>query len=302
LQFNDIIVLGAGGIGSTYGALLSRENNVTIIGGRAHVDAVNSKGLLVSGEENGIFRMKADSEVREIPERALILLTTKAQDSARAVEGIRRLLRKDTVILILQNGLGNEEAVRRVIANEVKILRGTTTIAAEFFKPGEVRFWGGTTIIERDAAAERIAETFNKSGLRATVSDEIDTEVWNKLVINSVVNPLTAVFRVRNCEICSRSLEAVRHQIVDECVTVGKTQGIEFRPKLAEIVDKEAANYANFSSMYQDIIKGKRTEIDFLNGRIVELGKKNHVPTPVNQTLACMIKFLEEQNESARDD
>jgi 2-dehydropantoate 2-reductase len=302
LQFDNIIVLGAGGVGSTCGAFLSRENNVTIIGNEAHVDAVNSKGLLINGEKNEIFRPKAEAEVREIPIRTLILLTTKAHDSTNAVEGIKRLLRKDTVVLILQNGLGNEEAVRRVVGKKVEILRGVTTIAAEFFRPGEIRFWGGTTIIEHAAAAENIAETFNRSGLRAAISDDIDTEVWNKLAINSVINPLTAVFRVRNREICSSSLEVVRHQIVDECVAVGKTQGIEFPPRLAEIVDRDIANYANFSSMCQDIIKGKKTEIDFLNGRIVELGRKNHVPTPVNQTLVCMIKFLEDRHGLPRED
>jgi 2-dehydropantoate 2-reductase len=296
LQFDDIIVLGAGGIGSVCGAFLSRENDVMIVGNKAHVDAVNSNGLLISGEKKEVFRPKADTMVRGIPERTLILLTTKAQDSKNAVEGIKPLLRRDTVILILQNGLGNEEVVRQVIGKKVEILRGITAMAAEFFKPGEISLRLGTTIIEHDAAAESIAEVFNRSGLRAAISDDIGAEIWNKLIINSVINPLTAVFRVRNREICSRSLRAVRHQVVSECVAVGKTQGIAFPPNLAETVDEEIANYTNFSSMCQDIIKGKKTEIDFLNGRIVELGRKNHVPTPVNQTLVCMIKFLEERH------
>jgi 2-dehydropantoate 2-reductase len=122
------------------------------------------------------------------------------------------------------------------------------------------------------------------------------------LVINCVINPLTAVFRVRNREICSSSLQAVRHQIVSECVAVGKNQGIEFSPRLAEIVDEEIVKYANFSSMCQDMINGKKTEIDFLNGRIVELGRKNNVPTPVNEVLVCMIKFLEEIHGFPRED
>ena len=302
MQFDDIIVLGAGGIGSILGALLSKENNVTIVGNEAHVDAINSNGLLISGEKNKIFRPKADTKIREIPDRTLILLTTKAHDSASAIEGIKPLLRKDTIILILQNGLGNEEAVRRVVGKKVEILRGITAMATEFFKPGEISFQVGTTVIEQDAAAESIAEVFNRSGLRAAISDNIGAEIWNKLVINSVINPLTAVFRVRNREICSCSLWAVRHQIVSECVAVGKTQGITFQPKLAETVDEEIANYANFSSMCQDMIKGRKTEIDFLNGRIVELGRKNHVPTPVNQTLVCMIKFLEERYGLPRGD
>jgi 2-dehydropantoate 2-reductase len=240
--------------------------------------------------------------VRRIPDRTLIILTTKAHDSKSAVERIKPLLRRDTVILILQNGLGNEEAVSRVVGKKVEILRGITAMAAEFFKPGEIDLWVGTTVIEHDDAAESIAEVFNRSGLRASISDDINTEIWNKLIINSVINPLTAVFRVRNREICSRSLRPVRHQIVSECVAVGKTQGIAFPPKLAEIVDEEIARYTNLSSMCQDVIKGKKTEIDFLNGRIVELGRENHVPTPVNETLVCMIKFLEERHGLPTED
>ena len=302
MQFGSIIVLGAGGIGSVYGAFLSRKNDVTIVGNRAHVDAVNSNGLIISGEKKEVFRPKADTVVREIPDRTLILLTTKAQDSTNAVEGIKPPLRRDTVIVILQNGLGNEEAVKRVVGKKAKVLRGITTMAAEFFTPGEIRFWAGTTLIEHDAAAESIAEVFRRSGLQAAISNDINKEIWNKLIINSVINPLTAVFRVRNREICSASLQAVRHQIVAECVAVGKTQGIEFPPKLEEMVDKEIANYANFSSMCQDVIKGKKTEIDFLNGRVVELGRENCVPTPVNETLMYMIKFMEENHGLSRED
>jgi len=138
MNLDRIFVLGAGAIGSVYGAFLSKRNDVTLVGNRAHVEAVNSKGLAISGEINETFYVKADTEIREIPEKTLIVLTTKAYDSANAVEKTRRLLKKDTVILILQNGLGNEEIVRHATGGKARILRAITTMAAEFFEPGKI--------------------------------------------------------------------------------------------------------------------------------------------------------------------
>lgn len=301
MSFDKIFVLGAGAIGSVYGALLSKGNDVTLIGAKAHVDAVKSNGLTIHGDINECFHLKADTEIQALPEKTLIILTTKAYDSVEAIEKVKKFLRKDTVILILQNGLGNEEMIKHAVGDRLKILRGITTIAAELFKPGEIRFWNGETIIEQDSIAEKIADRSNKCALKTIVSNDIGKEVWNKLVVNCVVNPLTAVFHVRNREIITESLKTVRHQIVKECILVGKAEGITFPKDLEERIDKELSNYENFSSMYQDIIKSKRTEIDFLNGKIVELGRKHHISTPVNETLVYFIKFLEEKNGLSRE-
>ncbi|MDH5481251.1 MAG: ketopantoate reductase family protein [Candidatus Bathyarchaeota archaeon] len=301
MSFDKIFVLGAGAIGSAYGALLSKGNEVTLIGDKAHIDAVKSNGLTVHGSVNESFHLKTDTEIRTVPEKTLIVLTTKAYDSAEAIGKIGKLFQKDTVILILQNGLGNEEIIKRAAGDRVKILRGITNMAAEFFKPGEIRFWNGETIIEQDSIAEKIADVFNQCKLKTTLSKDIHKEVWSKLVVNCVVNPLTAIFRTRNREIAADSLKPVRHQIAKECILVGKAEGIALPQNLEEKIDKELFNYENFSSMCQDIMKNKRTEIDFLNGKIVELGQKHNISTPMNETLVYFIKFLEEKNGLSKE-
>jgi len=302
MNLDRIFVLGAGAIGSVYGAFLSKRNDVTLVGNRAHVEAVNSKGLAISGEINETFYVKADTEIREIPRKTLIVLTTKAYDSANAVEKTRRLLKKDTVILILQNGLGNEEIVRHATGGKARILRAITTMAAEFFEPGKIKFWNRETIVENNEIAEKIARTFNECTLKTRLSNDINKEVWNKLVLNCVANPLSAIFHVRNYEIVTDSLKTVRQKIFRECIEVGKAEGIIFPADFEEKTDKKISKYTNFSSMYQDIVKGKRTEIDFLNGKVVELGKKHQIPTPVNETLVSLIKFVEEKNGIPRKD
>jgi 2-dehydropantoate 2-reductase len=301
LTFERILVLGAGAMGSIYGAFLSRKNDVTLIGNKTHVESINSSGLRITGDANETIQVKAETEIYDIPRKALIILTTKAYDSEKAINGIRKLFKKDTIVLILQNGLGNEEVVKHVVG-EVKVVRGVTKMAAEFFKPGEIKFWNGETVVEPSDASTEIAKILNECGLRARVSEHIDREIWTKLVVNCVINPLTALFRVRNCEIWGDSLKNVRQGIVSECLRVAEAEGIALNRDIAERMDNRVSSYTNFSSMYQDIIKGKKTEIDFLNGRIVELGKKHRVPTPFNETLVSFIKFLEGKNGIPRRD
>ena len=301
MSFNRIFILGAGAIGSIYGAILSEKADVSLVGNKAHVEAINAGGLTIVGDTKRVFFPRAATEIKSIPEKALILLTTKTYDSAEAIKRIRKLLKKDTVILVLQNGIGSEEIVRQLVAERGIVLRGLTTMAAEFLKPGRIKFWSGETIIESHSDSRKIVSIFNQCGLKSRLSNNINTEVWNKLVLNCVVNPLTALFHLRNCEILGESLRNVRHSIVRECVKVAEAEGIVLPQQLAGTIDKQLAHYTNFSSMYQDLAKGNRTEIDFLNGKIVELGKKHHIQTPVNETLVSFIKFLEREDGIPRE-
>ena len=300
VTFTRIFILGAGAIGSIIGTALSKEIDVTLIGNKSHVDVVNSQGLTISGDIKGTFQINAETHIRKIPSGTLIFLSTKAYDSEKAIAGINTLLRKETVIVVLQNGLGNEVAIRRIVNGKCKVLRAVTGMAAEFFKAGHVRYWKGETVIERDPAGIDIAQTMNSCGLETSVTERFKEKLWTKAAVNSVVNPLTAIFRVRNCEIVAKSLAPVRHQIVRECIDVGRKEGVVLQDRLEKKVDNEIGSYKNYSSMYQDVIKGKKTEIDFLNGKIVELGRKNHVPTPVNETMYNLVKYLEEKNEVSR--
>jgi 2-dehydropantoate 2-reductase len=301
LSFSRIFILGAGAIGSVYGALLSEKTDVSLVGNKAHIEAINTEGLTIVGDTEKIFFPTATTEIKSIPKKALILLTTKAYDSAEAIRRIRKLLKKDTAILVLQNGIGNEETVRRLVAKKGTVLRGLTTMAAEFQKPGRVKFWSGETIIESLGDSRKIVRFFNQCGLKSRLSDNINREVWNKLVVNCMVNPLTALFHVRNCEVLGKSLRNVRYSIVSECIKVAEAEGVVLPQHLARRIDKQLVHYTNFSSMYQDLARGNRTEIDFLNGKIIELGKKHLIQTPINEMLVSFIKFLERDDGISRE-
>lgn len=289
-----VIVLGAGGVGSYHGALLSKKNEVLLVGRRAHVEAINSRGLTLSGEAEGGFNVEAATEVQVVPSGSLILLTTKAYDAEEAVKSIKNLLAKDVVILILQNGLGNEEVVRGLVGEGVEVVRGLVTSGIEFAEPGKILVrMVGEVILERSETGEGIARLFDESGLKTRLSDNMGLEIWRKLVMNCVINPLSAILRVPDKELAADSLRDLRRRIVEECVEVGKAEGVELDMSLLGELDQVIPSYGNFSSMCQDIMKGKRTEIDFLNGKVMELGRRHSIPTPANEVITSLIKFLE---------
>ncbi|UCB59886.1 MAG: 2-dehydropantoate 2-reductase [Candidatus Bathyarchaeota archaeon] len=293
MSSHAIIVLGAGAIGSTYGALLSSKNKVTLIGRTAHMKSITKNGLTISGSVNDTYFLAAETEIEEIPPNALILLTTKAQDAARTIEGIKPLLRKDSTILVLQNGLGIKEVVEKIVDDKAEIIRGLVTSAAELLEPGKVSFWQGETILEPTQSSHAIARVFVESGLKTRISNDIKSEIWQKLILNCVVNPLTAILRARNHEILAGNLKGIRHAIIQECTTIAQSEELLFETGLEECIEQKIAGYTNYSSMYQDIAKQRKTEIDFINGKIVELGRRHSIPTPVNEALVALIKYLE---------
>ena len=163
----NIIILGAGAIGSFYGAKLSKSNEVTLIAKKEHADRINKNGLRMTGLEEGVFRIKADTKIREIKENTLILLTTKAHDSEKAINNIKNKLRKDTIIICLQNGLYSEDTVKKIVGNNHLVLRAVTNFGAIFLEPGVVGYKNYSyTSIEKSPRSKEIADNFSKCGLK----------------------------------------------------------------------------------------------------------------------------------------
>ena len=293
MTFQRIVVLGAGAVGSAYGALLSRRNDVLLVGRGEHVREINARGLVVEQDEKGTYKLPAVTGLKEIPQDTLILVTTKAYDLLDSLKPIRDLVRKDTVVLLLQNGLGIEETASRALKGRGEIIRGLATLASEMLAPGRIRYWKGQTILSPGTASARVAQVLEDSGLAVRTATDFATEVWTKLVVNCVINPLTAILQARDNEIGGELLAGIRHAVVREVVAVGVAEGITLKSDLADFVDQVIPRYENRSSMLQDLTRGSRTEIDFINGKVVELGKRHGIPTPANDCLTQLVRFLE---------
>jgi 2-dehydropantoate 2-reductase len=282
-------------VGSAYGAVLSRENDVLLVGREKHVNAINKAGLSVEGDFAGSYSPAATVHLEEIPPEALLVVATKAYDLAQSLATIQSTVQDDTTILLIQNGLGIEELARRMLNKHCAIERGIVAMASEMLGPGQIRVRRGPTFLDDSSTSKRIFELLERSNLTPQISSDFKREVWIKCVVNCVINPLSAILQVRNNLVGRQQLAWIRHSIVKEAMAVGVAEGIDFGIDLIELIDEIIPRYNNRSSMLQDIEKGRPTEIDYINGRIVELGKRHSIGTPVNKCLTQLVQFLEEK-------
>lgn len=295
----QIIVLGAGAIGSLYGAKLAAANDVILIGRPDHAAAINSHGLRMEGLESGVVRIHAAAAVTQIDPNALILLTTKVTGTAAALEPIAPLVRDDTTILCLQNGLGSEEIVRAALRGRGSVLRGITQVGAIFETPGAIKYMAaGYTVIERHPRSDQIADALTAGGLPCRISSNIIAEVWHKTVFNCVVNPITAMLGCEVGGIAEPGLDGLKQLVIDECVAVALTQGVIFNVDFMREINETFAPSRNIASMRQDLQRGRLTEIDYMNNAVATLGAEQGVPCPVNRALTAIIKAMEAQAQS----
>jgi len=289
-----IVVLGAGAIGSVYGAKLSTAHDVTLVARPAHADEINTHGLRITGSEEHLYRVRAVTEVVELAAGTLILLTTKVSDSEKAVGPLVPLVTPDMTILCVQNGLYSERLVKDLVGERCLVLRAITHFGAIFRTPGVVELKvSATTRIQDSPRSAAIAKAFTRCGLEGQVTGRIKDEMWEKLVVNCVINPINAVTRAEVGAIADERLRPLKQLIVDECRQVAARDGVDLAADLVDRIDRQYAPSRNLSSMQQDLLKGRRTEIDFLNGAVVALGRQYGVECPVNQALTMIIKAME---------
>ncbi|MEY2584192.1 MAG: 2-dehydropantoate 2-reductase [Verrucomicrobiota bacterium] len=291
----EIIVLGAGAIGSLYGAKLAAAGNqVTLIGRPAHVDAINLNGLRIEGLESAVVRLRAATIVNAIQANTLVLVTTKVPDTGAAVSLIVPLVRDDTTIVSLQNGLASEEIVREALQGRGLVLRGFTQFGAIFKTPGVIEFLArGYTVLERHERSNEIARILTAADLDCRISSDIRRDVWYKLIVNCVVNPITAILGCEVRGIANTELAPLKRLVVEECLAVAATEGIKFETDLVREIDDFFRSSHNVASMLQDLRRRRPTEIDYLNGAVAALGARKGIDCPVNAALAAIIKAME---------
>jgi 2-dehydropantoate 2-reductase len=290
----EIIVLGAGAIGSLYGAKLAAANEVTLVGRLDHVRAIEEKGLSIQGIESQTIRVRATTCVEQLKPDALILLTTKVPATTSALESVAPLVRDDTTIVALQNGLNSDQIARAALRGRGVVLRGISQFGAIFERPGTIRYMArGHTLLENHERSARIAAVLNAAGFDCRVSADITTEVWRKLIFNCVVNPITTMIGGEVGAITDARLNRLKQLVVDECVAVAAAEHVSLEPDLMAQINAAYAASRNIVSMQQDLLRGHPTEIDYLNGAVVALGAMHGLRCPVNEGLTSIIKGME---------
>ncbi len=204
----------------------------------------------------------------------------------------------DGTVLSLQNGLTARNRMIEVIG-ESRSLSGITTCAAEQMEPGIVKHNGGSSIFIGDhPGAPGYQEVFLRAGFSTTTTTDIQKMIWEKAIINSAVNPLGALLGLRNGEILNRAdLINIMDELIQEACAVAASDGFQLNPvemkeRLHRILNETATNRC---SMLQDVIHGRETEIDDINGAIVSLANKNGIPTPVQNTVTQLVRSIKRE-------
>lgn len=290
----NIIILGAGAIGSVYGAKLSRQHDVTLVGGAAHVAAIGRDGLQMQGLLSETLHLPAVTRLEAIEPGTLILLTTKVNNNVAAVEPIVPLLPDGVTIVCVQNGLYSEDLVKALVSDRALVLRAITQVGGVLVRPGVVdNTVAGYTLLEDHPQSPAIAAVLSEAGLDGRVIPDIKKEMWRKAVFNCVINPTTALLACEVGGIVDPRLDSLKRQIIDECLAVARADGVTFDEDFVALIDRVFAGARTIASMRQDLMKGRKTEIDHMNGAVAALGEQYGLPCPVNAALATMIRYLE---------
>ena len=300
----EILIIGAGAMGSLFGERLCKVAAVTFLTTTPdHQAVISREGLQVTGMDGTVRR--ADVRVISNPEQydrqaGLILVCTKARATGVAARAALPLLAPDGLMLTLQNGLGNLEQIVDVVGPS-RAAAGTTAQAATLMTPGHVRHAGtGPTVLASapglSGKIEAVAELFNRAEIDTRVVGDVDSLLWSKLIVNVGINALAALLRVPNGVLAGiPECELLMTEAVAEAVAVARAVGVNLNgeEQLDRVRQVCARTSANRASMLQDILRGAPTEVDVINGAVVAKGRETGVPTPLNQFLVQCIKALE---------
>jgi len=294
----EILVFGAGAIGSFFGGLLSQRHNVTLIGRAEHISAIKSHGLRVRGKTAIIAKPRAAIRVPQNARPDFVFVTTKSYDTANAMIALRPFADR-AIFVTLQNGLGNAETIAKTARH---VVAGTTAHGVTFVGPGEIRHAGvGETVLGAwtrvdESDLVRLRDLLADVGIVASVTSDIQTELWSKLVVNASINPIAALAEVPNGRLVrDKRLLGLIENVCREATAVAKAEGArvdeeELRHRTLLVAKRTAANRA---SMLQDLDRHHRTEIDAITGSIVRVAERRRIPVPLNAGLYALVRAKE---------
>jgi 2-dehydropantoate 2-reductase len=296
-----IAVMGAGAVGCYYGGMLARAGHeVVLIGRPQHVAAIERQGLRLETQSfDERIRIGASTEASAVQGAPLVLFCVKSTDTETAAAALRPHLAPEALVLSLQNGVENADQLRALLPQAVAA--AVVYIGTEMAGPGHVLHHGrGELVIEPSTASAEVARAFIAAGVPTEISDNVRGALWAKLILNCAYNALSAITQLPYGQlVAGAGITAVMRDIVDECVAVAQADGVTIPADVDAAVRKIAETVpGQYSSTAQDLARGKRSEIDHLNGLILRRGVALGVATPVNRLLHALVKLIESKHGS----
>jgi 2-dehydropantoate 2-reductase len=269
---------------------------VTLIGRPVHVDAIRSNGLRMQTlwfDEP--VALQASTDPSAVADADVVLFAVKSPDTESTGTAMRDHLNPKALVLCLQNGVDNAERLRSVLPDH-EVSAAVVYVATEMAGPGHLRHHGrGELLIEPSTRSASVAQALVAAGVPAEVSDNVRGALWAKLILNCAYNALSALARLPYGELVQRpGVTDVMRDVVAECKAVAQAEGVTLPPDVDTTVRRIPETMpTQFSSTAQDLMRGKPTEIDHLNGHVVRRGTALGVPTPANHVLWTMVKMTE---------
>ncbi|MCP3719115.1 ketopantoate reductase family protein [Paraburkholderia sp. CNPSo 3281] len=300
-----VAVMGAGAVGCFYGGMLARAgHDVVLIGRPQHVEAIARDGLRLEAqqfdERIGAPHLTASTEAAAVAGADLVLFCVKSTDTESAGAAIKPHLGADTLVLTLQNGADNAERLRTVIPQDVAA--AVVYVATEMAGAGHVRHHGrGELVIEPSRASDAVARTLIEAGVPTEISPNVRGALWAKLIVNCAYNALSAITQLPYGRLVKGAgVSDTMRDIVGECMAVAQADGVTLPPDMDSAVTRIAQTMpGQYSSTAQDLARGKLSEIDHLNGYVVQRGAALGVPTPANRMLQTLVRLIEDKARAA---
>ncbi len=300
-----ISIIGSGAMGSLFGGMLSKSGEDVLLYdvNEAHVKKINSDGLSIRSAATGdteTVHPRASTNPDDTKDSDIFIIFVKSTITRLVAEQFLQLAGENSIVVTLQNGLGNEEIIREIFGKE-RVAAGVTSQGATFLGPGSINHAGNgpTHLCMSDKNNEKLkpfVAALNKAGFEADIEDNIENLVWSKLIINVGINALTAITGLENGKLLDYpELKEIMKDLVSEGVKTAEKRGVTltFPDPLETVFDVCRKTAKNRSSMLQDFDRGSRTEIDFINYAIVREAEKMGMEAPVNKTVANLVKVME---------
>ena len=303
-----IVIIGPGAMGCLFACLAHGNGNEIWLLDKdeARASKLNNEGITLEREgQKTQYKINVCNDPRKPGKADLVIICVKAYDTKKAAESCAPLISEHTDILSLQNGIGNSQILCDIFG-ENKVLCGTTAQGANLKGPGHVIHAGvGETVIGQPDSgtkrAKKAVDIFIKNEIDARVSDNIESVIWSKLLINAAINPLTAILGVRNGELPNiDAAKEIMKDAVDEVILVCEKKGIKlaFENPLDKALSVCNATSQNISSMLSDVRAKKKTEINQINGAVYNEAIKHGVLAPVNKNLTNIVMAIEKSHKS----
>jgi 2-dehydropantoate 2-reductase len=296
MENESLLIIGTGALATFFAARLAAIGvAVSMLGTwEEGLAALNEKGARVDGE-NQAYRVNATADPVKCKGARFALVLLKAWQTERAAQQLSTCLAEDGIALTLQNGLGNDNVLSLFLGRE-RVGRGVTTLGVTLVAPGLVSLGGrGSISLERHPRLFLSEKMFTRAEMDVSFVDNVESLIWGKLVINSAINPLTALLHVKNGELLRNSFShALMGELARETASVANSLGIALPFQNPEHAAEDVAwqTAENQSSMLQDVMRGVPTEINAINGAVISLAEEKNLPVPRNRTVWSLVKAL----------